>query len=55
MATDFTIPKIFYPHWQNEYQAASSSLTRKALEQVAAAETSIYKRLQQFRKTLTIT
>jgi hypothetical protein len=44
----FTISKIFYPHWQNEYQAALVELDPEKLsERVAAAETSIYKRLQQ--------
>ena len=37
-----------YPQWQNEYQAALVELDREKLpERVAAAETSIYKRLQQ--------
>ncbi len=48
MATDSPSPKIFYPHWQNEYQAALVELDPEKLsERVAAAETSIYKRLQQ--------
>ena len=49
MATeDSPSPEILYSHWQNEYQAALVELDREKLpERVAAAETSIYKRLQQ--------
>ena len=44
----FTISQDLYPHWQNEYQAALVELDPEKLsERVAAAETSIYKRLQQ--------
>jgi hypothetical protein len=45
---DSRSPEILYPHWQNEYQAALVELDREKLpERIAAAETSIYKRLQQ--------
>jgi len=49
MATeDSPSPEILYPHWQNEYRAALVELDPEKLsERVAAAETSIYKRLQQ--------
>jgi hypothetical protein len=49
MATeDSPSPKITYPEWQNEYAAALVEPDREKLPQrVAAAETSIYKRLQQ--------
>jgi hypothetical protein len=49
MATeDSPSPEILYPPWQNEYQSALVELDREKLpERIAAAETSIYKRLQQ--------
>jgi hypothetical protein len=49
MATeDSPSPHIPYPQWQNEYQAALVELDREKLpERVAAAEASLYKRLQQ--------
>jgi hypothetical protein len=48
MATeDSASPKIPYPEWQNEYQAALVELDREKLpELVAASETAIFKRLQ---------
>jgi len=53
MATDDSpSPKILYPDWQNEYQAVLVELDREKLpERVAAAETSIYKRLQQISQS----
>ena len=52
MATeDSRSPEILYPDWQNEYQAALVELDREKLpERVAAAETSIYMRLQQISR-----
>ena len=49
MATDDSpSPEILYPHWQNEYQAALfEDDPEKLAERVAAAETAIYRRLQQ--------
>jgi hypothetical protein len=48
MATDDPSPKILYPAWQPEYQAALVEVDREKLkERVEAAETAIYKRLQQ--------
>ena len=47
-AKDLPSPKILFPHWQNEYAAALLEPDREQLsERVAAAETAIYKRLQQ--------
>ena len=44
--------EILYPHWQNEYRAALVELDPEKLsERVAAAETSIYKRLQQIAQS----
>jgi hypothetical protein len=46
-ADDSPFPKVLYPEWQNEYQAALLELDRQKLsERVAAAEAAIYKRLQ---------
>jgi hypothetical protein len=40
-------PKILYPEWQHEYQAALVELDPKCLlERVTAAETTIFNRLQ---------
>jgi hypothetical protein len=40
-------PKILYPEWQAEYQAALLELDPKTLfERVTAAETAIFNRLQ---------
>jgi predicted DNA-binding protein (UPF0278 family) len=40
-------PKILYPEWQDEFQAAILELDREKLEErVMAAETAIFKRLQ---------
>ncbi len=40
-------PKILYPDWQNEFQAALLELDHaKLLERVKAAETAIFNRLQ---------
>jgi hypothetical protein len=40
-------PKILYPEWQHEYQAALLELDReKLLERVTAAETAIFNRTQ---------
>jgi hypothetical protein len=54
MATteDSPSPRILYPQWQNEYQAAVVELDREKLPQrVEAAETSIYKWLQQISQS----
>jgi hypothetical protein len=53
MATeDSPSPKIPYAEWQNEYAAALVELDREKLSQrVEAAETSIYKRLQQISQS----
>jgi hypothetical protein len=43
--------KIFYPAWQNEYQAALLEPDRtNLLERVHAAEASIFNRLQELTK-----
>jgi hypothetical protein len=48
MATEDQSPESLYPAWQNEYQAALVEVDREKLkERVEAAETAIYKRLQQ--------
>jgi hypothetical protein len=49
MATeDSQCPEIFYPQWQNEYEAAFlEPEPEKLSERVQAAETAIYERLQQ--------
>jgi hypothetical protein len=50
MATDDPLPPemILYPDWQNEYAAALLETNPQELSQrVEAAETAIYKRLQQ--------
>jgi hypothetical protein len=40
-------PELFYPEWQQAYQAALLELDRAKLPELfAAAETAIYKRLQ---------
>ncbi len=45
--TSFPSPKILYPEWQNEFQAALLELDPEKLrERVAAAETTIFNRLQ---------
>ena len=45
---DLSSPEILYPAWQDEYQAALVEVDRQKLKQrVEAAETAIYKRLQQ--------
>jgi hypothetical protein len=48
MATeDSPSPKILYPEWQNEYQAALVELDREKLpERVVVSETAIFNRLQ---------
>jgi len=48
MATeDSPSPRILYPEWQNEYQAALVELDLKRLpERVAAAESAIFNRIQ---------
>jgi hypothetical protein len=53
MATeDSPSPEILYPTWQHEYQAALIELDREKLKgRVAAAETAIYKRLQQLSQS----
>jgi hypothetical protein len=44
---NFPSPKILYPAWQHEYQAALLELDPKTLlERVKAAETAIFNRLQ---------
>jgi hypothetical protein len=46
------LPRFLYPHWQNEYRAALVELDPEKLsERVAAAETSIYNRLQQISQS----
>ena len=46
-------PKILYPEWQAEYQAALLELDPKRLfERVTAAETAIFNRLQAISHTL---
>jgi hypothetical protein len=49
MAIDDSLsPEILYPHWQNEYAAALLETNPQNLSgRVEAAETAIYKRLQQ--------
>ena len=48
MATEDQSPETLYPEWQNEYQAARVEVDREKLKgRVEAAETAIYKRLQQ--------
>ena len=45
-------PKMLYPEWQNEYQAALLQLDRKKLlERVTAAETAIFNRIQGISPT----
>jgi hypothetical protein len=45
-------PKILYPEWQHEYQAALLELDhKKLLERVTAAETAIFRRLQALSHT----
>ena len=40
-------PKLLYPEWQNEYQAALLELdSQKLAERVAATEAAIFNRLQ---------
>lgn len=53
MATEDPPPvKILYPHWQNEYAAARLETNPEKLPaRVEAAETAIYKRLQQISQT----
>ena len=52
MATEDPSPKILYPAWQHQYQAAVVEVDRKKLkERVEAAETAIYKRLQQLSQS----
>ena len=48
MATkDSPFPKLLYPEWQNDYEAALGEPDREKLaERVAAAETAIFIRLQ---------
>ena len=44
---DSPLPKIPYPEWQNEYEAALGEPDREKLaERVTAAETAIFVRLQ---------
>ena len=46
-AKRFTFPKILYPEWQHQYQAALAEIDRKKLlERVTAAETAIFNRIQ---------
>ena len=48
MPTDAPSVKFLYPHWQNEYAAALVEIAPPKLSAlVEAAETAIYKRLQQ--------
>jgi hypothetical protein len=48
MATPDSPNPILFPEWQNEYAAALLEFDDKCLrERVAAAETAIFKRLQQ--------
>jgi hypothetical protein len=46
-AKDSSSPKVLYPEWQNQYQAALVELDREKLsERLVAAETAIFNRLQ---------
>ena len=46
-AKDSSSPKVLYPEWQNQYQAALVEFDREKLsERLAAAETAIFNRLQ---------
>jgi len=52
MATEDPYPEILYPAWQHEYKSAVVEVDRKKLkERVEAAETAIYKRLQQLSQS----
>ena len=53
MATeDSSSSEVRYPEWQNEYRAALLEFDKiKLFERVAAAETAIYKRLQQIAQS----
>ena len=53
MATeDSRFSEVRYPEWQNEYRAALLEFDKiKLFERVAAAETAIYKRLQQIAQS----
>ncbi len=56
MATDSRSPKNFYPHWQNEYQAALVELDREKLsERSQLQKPQSTSGFSKFRKTLTIT
>ena len=44
MAANDSPPKVLYPEWQNEYQAAMLELNRENL--TALVENAIYRRLQ---------
>ena len=47
MAAKDSHPKVVYPEWQNEYQAAMLELNRENLTTlVETAENAIYRRLQ---------
>jgi hypothetical protein len=48
MAAEDSLSEILYPQWQNEYAAALLETDpQKFSERVEAAETAIYKRLQE--------
>jgi hypothetical protein len=51
-AKDSSSPKVLYPEWQNQYQAALVELDREKLsERLAAAETAIFNRLQSIAQS----
>jgi len=48
MATEDSQVEIFYPHWQNEYEAALLEPEPERLfDRIQAAETAIFERLQE--------
>ena len=52
MATDAPSIKFLYPHWQTEYASALlETAPQKLSARVEAAETAIYKRLQQIAQS----
>jgi hypothetical protein len=51
-AKDSSSPKVLYPEWQNQYQAALVELDREKLsERLAAAEAAIFNRLQTIARS----
>jgi hypothetical protein len=50
MATEDSQVEIFYPHWQNEYEAALLEPEPERLsDRIQAAETAIFERLHKTR------